>query len=306
MKSKTPKLTPAQIAQVLGDPADQKSTSNNPVFPPERLVSLLDMLIFTLGELAPWRILEHEEERINRRIKDSPGALVTDKEFNGLMGIFHGVEQFCDKFCLPSSRRQNRIVSNQVKVYFPKLTGDAAWHLLENLHVTMREELHARKLICVKDDSARYLADKTIFGVEVHAKFKQIDHHAAAAGACYACEQWTASVFHSMLVVEVGLRYVAKRLHVKTVRGNLPIEYGTWGDITMACQAAIKSLTGHSKSTMAKKDQYKIIIDRCERICGLWRNPVFHGRKTCKQQEAFDVLSDSISFMEAIAAIKRH
>jgi hypothetical protein len=297
---KLPPLTAAQKAQILGDPV-----SNIALFAPGQAISLWDMLIFTMGELAPWRCLQNEEERIRSRAKESPGAMMGDAEITRFLNGVDSLERFCDKFCLPSSSRQLWSVANHFKGHFSNLTKDGAWRLLDGLIATMRGELNVKKFIYVGEDKMRYLCNKAVFGTEVHAKFKKIDHHAEASGTCFACGQWTASVFHSMLVVESGLRYIAKRLGVKIVRKNLRIEYGSWGEVITACKIEIASHPGRNKRAIAIRIKYAAIIDKCEHLADLWRNPVFHGRRTCKEHEAGKALSDSIAFMEAVSAIKK-
>jgi hypothetical protein len=75
MKSKTPNLTPEQIAQVLGDPPAKiglENLSNNPVFFPGRLINLLDMSqMVTEKLLNAWVFFGREFQKSAERKDDA-------------------------------------------------------------------------------------------------------------------------------------------------------------------------------------------------------------------------------------------
>lgn len=67
---------------------------------------------------------------------------------------------------------------------------------------------------------------------------------------CYALGHDTACVFHMCRACEIGLRALAKERGISIVRGNVPLEWGTWGQVFQAIEPKIEDI---KKKAMARK-----------------------------------------------------
>lgn len=72
---------------------------------------------------------------------------------------------------------------------------------------------------------------------------------------CVALEDYPGCVFHMMRVAEIGLRSIAKKLGVKTVKKNKPVEYAMWNEVIGTIRTRIDELRntkGNKKALTVK------------------------------------------------------
>jgi hypothetical protein len=82
----------------------------------------------------------------------------------------------------------------------------------------IEKELAQRKLVFIPPNLVEYLEQEKLFGDAVYENFPSARGDIRDAGNCLAAGLNTAAVFHLMRVVELGLRALAKKLHVKKVK----------------------------------------------------------------------------------------
>lgn len=126
---------------------------------------------------------------------------------------------------------------------------------------------------------------------------KEVRAEAEAAVDCWALDHPTASVFHSMRVVEHGLRALARERKIKVK--NRPIEWATWQDLLKELKKAAEVIEG--KSAGAKKDAdlafYKGAIADLDSFRVEYRNMVMHVRATYDHLQALRALERVREFM---------
>jgi hypothetical protein len=132
--------------------------------------------------------------------------------------------------------------------------------------------------------------------------FPGIREDSFAATDCYALEQNTASVFHSMRVAEHGLRAIASERKVKLAK-NKPLEWGTWQEIIKALDDQIKNIA--SKRPGSAKDGALAFYSGARAdLNGFkdeYRNQVMHVRASYDEHQALRALSKVQAFMERLA-----
>ena len=79
---------------------------------------------------------------------------------------------------------------------------------------TLRNELTLQHVYVLDPSRVAYYKAEFLFGEDVSKKFPSITADIEAAGKCYACDQTTASVFHSIRCLEAGIRAIARCLAV--------------------------------------------------------------------------------------------
>jgi hypothetical protein len=86
---------------------------------------------------------------------------------------------------------------------------------LDSIIEGIQNNLNLRRFMYVPKDQAEYWENPELFGEDfLIASPKQGLMEMMEAGCCFAAGRWTACVFHSMRVAELGLRRLAKGLRV--------------------------------------------------------------------------------------------
>ncbi len=164
------------------------------------------------------------------------------------------------------------------------------------------EKLRDRKFMYISTADVDYLGSTDLFGIEVHADFPEADEDIVAAGNSIACGLYTASVFHSMRVAELGLRRIAIKLQVKLKdKGQYhPIEYGTWDKVITACKNKITKIRQRpiGPKRQEQLEFYSDAGDHCLFMKDIWRNNISHTRKPYNRPEALAVLERVKDFMK--------
>jgi hypothetical protein len=98
---------------------------------------------------------------------------------------------------------------------------------------------------------------------------------------CYALGHNLACVFHMVRVGEIGLRVIGRERGVRTVRGKVPIEWGTWGQVFQAIEPTIEDIR-KTKPNGPKKAAalvfYERVLSDLRAIQSLYRDPTMHLR----------------------------
>lgn len=76
----------------------------------------------------------------------------------------------------------------------------------------------------------------------VYSAFPSAKPEIEAGVDCYALGHNTACVFHMVRVGEIGLRMIARERGVKDARKNVPLDWGTWGQVFAAIEKQLKSI----------------------------------------------------------------
>ena len=151
---------------------------------------------------------------------------------------------------------------------------------------------------------AFYEQSEPPFGELVVKTFPEAERDIAAAGRCYAIEQWTACVSHLMRALEAPLQLFAKRVGVSF---PAPTDLENWKTIVdnMAAriEAEVKRLEGTTKSH-ARNAELQFLGDVAldfRHFKNAWRNNVAHGRDWYDEREALRVYDAVKHFMQKMA-----
>lgn len=112
------------------------------------------------------------------------------------------------------------------------------------------------------------------------------------AGTCYATGRYTASVFHSMRVLEHGLRALAKDV-------GLTFDLQQWQEILNQINGKIKEIRNLPKS-IEKSERLQFLSQAAEQFFyfkDAWRNHVAHGRDRYDGPQALSVLNHVKAFI---------
>lgn len=113
---------------------------------------------------------------------------------------------------------------------------------------------------------------------------------------CYVCGRYTASVFHSMRILEYGLKAIAKDINLKFYRQN-------WGKIIQKIKneidKEIKTLSNQPKDS-ARTERLKFLSKAAQEFTYFkdgWRNYVMHSEDKYDEQQALSIFNHVKAFM---------
>jgi hypothetical protein len=131
------------------------------------------------------------------------------------------------------------------------------------------------------------------FGEEVAAKLPSMAEDAQEAATCLSLERWTASVFHLMRVVEIGVQKFGDKIGISlTTEKN-------WQNILDEVNKAIKKMDPKNELTK----QYASLAAHLYNVKLAWRNEVMHPKATYTEQEADEIYLHVDTFIRNIAKI---
>jgi hypothetical protein len=132
---------------------------------------------------------------------------------------------------------------------------------------------------------------KKMFGEQVEAAFPSAIPEVIGACNCFALEQRTASVFHSMRVLEFPLVALAKQF-------NVPYDTTNWNSIIEGIESKVRGIDRSYGPDW--KDAQKFFGDAARHfmfVKNVWRNHVMHVRDDYDEGKALSVLQHTKEFI---------
>lgn len=164
---------------------------------------------------------------------------------------------------------------------------------LKRLAERFHDELKQRKFLYVAPEFADFYGKKALFGTAVSIKFKAATYDIENAGNCLALGQGTACVFHLMRGMEVAVRKLARRPHMRiTITPKT-----TWRQITGAMDKKIADMPDDSFRQKKRKENWEAARANLHHVGSVWRNSTMHPAKTYTPSQARDVLDACRVFM---------
>lgn len=146
-----------------------------------------------------------------------------------------------------------------------------------------------------------YMEPERWFGEKTVVAFPDATRDVRDAARCLALEQWSASVFHAMAVMEWGLRKLAARVQVVFAQS---VELENWHNIIEQIESRIRAM-----KQVKREDQNPAEIKFCSEAAShffavkeAWRNHVSHLRGRYDEQEAWKIMTNVRDFMRVLAA----
>lgn len=174
--------------------------------------------------------------------------------------------------------------------------------ILRELREGIKDLFRKRHFLEIGPTEKRFYEENP-FGQSAVDKFPSAKFDMVEAGKCYALDRWTASVFHLMRVLEVGLKTMAVKLEV------FDPAKPSWESIIRRCETAIGEFSSdsHGQPWKQERDFYSEAATDFRFFKDPWRNHTSHvgdpskGVDKYTKDEAQDILSHVKSFMEHLA-----
>ena len=142
-----------------------------------------------------------------------------------------------------------------------------------------------------------YLDPQKWFSESIIIEFPEADRDIRDACQCFALAQWTAAVFHSMRILEIGLRSLASDL------GLTNLDDENWKNILDLIEKEVRKIEAEPKSAdkIARAKFYSEACIQFRYFKDAWRNHVSHGKQSYDEQDALAVLTHVRDFMRHLA-----
>jgi hypothetical protein len=175
--------------------------------------------------------------------------------------------------------------------------------LIESLERQALGHLENIGFFAVHPDRADFYGEKgqAWFSLAARQKLSAAAHDMRDACQCYALDQWTASVFHCMRVLEIAFRALARHLQVSLQHD---LEYADWNTLQNQVNSRIRALHDEKRGR-AKSEElefYTACATELDHFGWAWRHGVCHARTRHDQQSAREVLDRVRKFVDRVAA----
>jgi hypothetical protein len=161
---------------------------------------------------------------------------------------------------------------------------------LNHLNDSLSNELKKEAVFRVPPERKGYFEQTNLFGPEVAAAFPSCERDIRKAGSCYALEQEDACVHHLMLVLERGLKALAKTV------GISPYHQSSWQTVITNIDTKTKTLPGGPPL-----DFYREVNSQFGFLKVAYRNHSEHAHDDPYDMvKALHILNHTKFFMEAL------
>jgi hypothetical protein len=209
------------------------------------------------------------------------------------------IRQNCEDMGLESAIDQLDYINNLFKG--TPGTKEEMRTALEGLQRCICQGLSKHIFIQIPRDKARYYEQQALLGESVSRKFKTVREELQEAGSCYATGRYTATVFHLMRVMEVGVQRLGKKLGVANPREQ------EWQKILNDLNGILKQMRNPPAKMTAKQkakiEQYSQAVALLANVKDAWRNRVVHTKASYDDREAERVLKAVEAYMQYLATI---
>ena len=168
----------------------------------------------------------------------------------------------------------------------------------EMLAETLKAEIESKLFFFVPSHRAKYY--DLILPSIVTMNFPLASQEMVLAGNCIATDCHTASVFHSMRAVEIGLQAMATSLGVAF---SYPLALAEWGKIVGEIEPKINEfkLPPRSAEKDADLEFYSEAASQFRHFNNAWRIRVAHARASYQEHQAMKVFDYTLNFFQTLS-----
>jgi hypothetical protein len=159
-----------------------------------------------------------------------------------------------------------------------------------------RDEMEGQKVMVLPSKAAeQYAAPEAAFGSASISAFPSIEDDVREAVRCLALQRSTASVFHCMRIMEVGLEALSRELNVAIATN--------WNNALNLVEKEIRSRSTATHGSGWKNDEafYSEAATHFRVVKNAWRNHTMHKRERFDEERARGILQSTAEFMRHLA-----
>ncbi len=168
---------------------------------------------------------------------------------------------------------------------------------IANLRSRYEDELAAKYFVYIAPAKKTLIENPLAGWTTTMATFPDAQGDIEEAGKCYALARGTASVFHLMRIMEIGVQVLGTKFGITNVASKL------WSNITNEWSTKIKALPETKPAEKAHKEKLSESWVHLDHVRLAWRNPTMHPKQTYTLDEAKDVYDKVRAFMNSLAPL---
>jgi hypothetical protein len=165
---------------------------------------------------------------------------------------------------------------------------------LDTLLYSFEKGLRRQVFFRIPTAGQQYFQQAALFGPDVDVAFPSAADDVEHAGTCLALGQDNASVFHSMRVLERGLKAIAGKLGVDFDRKN-------WANVIDQVEAAVTTKGTAAGIDPNERKLYAEAAVHFRFVKDAWRNDVMHLGDPYDAGRALSILTHVREFVQALA-----
>jgi HEPN domain-containing protein len=179
----------------------------------------------------------------------------------------------------------------------PEFTRQQIKDMAGELRRRVEDEFSSTTLCMrIEPDKAELYHGKDLFGSQVSQQFPSAILEMEEAAKCLALGRATATVFHCMRILELGLNSLAKALNINS-------EHRNWEHVINDIEAAIKKISSDTGKPSDWKDRLHFYSEAALHFRFLkeaWRNYTMHNREWYTEESAITVFNHVKEFMKQL------
>lgn len=157
------------------------------------------------------------------------------------------------------------------------------------------DEIGLHTFFAIEQDKMKFLSEVNPCGDICSMAFPSTDYDAMEAGKCIVFDRWTASVMHSMRVLEVGLKTLAVAL-------GIPMKSPNWQDLINQIESKIKDKRTTDQDWWRAEGQFHSeAAVQFQHFKNAWRNHAMRGPNTYDEERAIAIFNHVKEFMSHLA-----
>jgi hypothetical protein len=241
-------------------------------------------------------VVRLEKPRNIARMIASYGSQMTKVEREDLSAALRDMRKECETLTLGDTVDQIDFIASEVLRKGNEYSYADALKDLDHLSHSFAGGLRKRIFFRIKNKNGKYFQNDDLLGTKVNTAFSSCVAESRDAGNCYALEQYEATAFHSMRILERGLGSLAKKFGVDFSHTN-------WHNVIEEVEKKIRKMD--STLGVDWKEQQKFCSQAATHFMFLkegWRNHVMHVRDVPYDEgRALSVFGHVQEFMQALA-----
>lgn len=157
---------------------------------------------------------------------------------------------------------------------------------LGNVVTAFNDDLSKSVFLVIDQKQAHYYTETMPFGKDVYDEFLDFRVDICNASKCFAFEQYDATVFYLMRIMESSAQKIGILLNatITKKKSQIAVNEAIWEDILVAIENQINDLhkqlsqRTHQVSPLveAEPEKYRALMIQWRNVKNVWRNPVMH------------------------------
>lgn len=228
---------------------------------------------------------------------DPKAQIPKEEQFDLGLTLYNGLaHEFSQLGWVASATTARKVVDG---FHRGTITYEQLHALSQELVNRLNDELREQIFLYVSGAQAAYLRKPTAGWEDVIAKLPDLQPEIEDATKCLAFQRATATVFHLMRVMEVGLQRLGKKLGLPKSK----LEERNWHNILNDVNAKINALQGKTPSQKSRRQELAQLAAHLSAVKLAWRNPTMHPRSRYTVEESKEIYNHSRLFMTALARV---